>query len=187
MKPMQYRIFEENFKLFPFQKLYFSRYNYGHLVPVFPEEAESIPSLDTLVPGTPLLVITGVANPKPFSRFLRRRKAKVKLKRFADHHNFTASDMAEIEREFNALPGNDKFIATTEKDAVRLFNNPYFPTRSRAAYSMYPSRSTSLTVRATYPLSSVSRKPYATHVCLNLNCLNNAVLGLKTSVNTYYI
>lgn len=127
MKPMQYRIFEENFKLFPFQKLYFSRYNYGHLVPVFPEEAGSIPSLDSLAPGTPLLVVTGVANPKPFARFLRRCKAKVKLKRFADHHNFSSSDMAEIEKEFNALPGEDKFIATTEKDAVRLFNNPYFP------------------------------------------------------------
>lgn len=127
MKPMQYRIFEENFNLFPFQKLYFSRYNYGHLVPVFPEEAESIPSLDALMPGTPLLVVTGVANPKPFSRFLRRCKAKVKLKRFADHHSFTASDMAEIEKDFNALHDDAKFIVTTEKDAVRLFNNPYFP------------------------------------------------------------
>lgn len=127
MKPMQYRIFEENINLFPFQKLYFSRYNYGHLVPVFPDVAESIPSFDTLPQGTPLLVVTGVANPKPFARYLRRRKAKVKLKRFADHHNFTSADMEEIEKDFNALQGLDKFIVTTEKDAVRLFNNPYFP------------------------------------------------------------
>ena len=127
MKPMQYRIFEENMNLFPFQKLYFSRYNYGHLVPVFPDAVEDIPSFDTLVPGTPLLLVTGVANPKPFARFLRRRKAKVKLKRFGDHHNFTASDMQEIQKEFNLLPGDNKFIVTTEKDAVRLFNNPYFP------------------------------------------------------------
>lgn len=127
MKPMQYRIFEENLNLFPFQKLYFSRYNYGHLVPVFPDEADTIPSFDSLEPGTPLLVVTGVANPRPFARYLRRRKAKVKLKRFADHHNFTASDMEEIEKEYNALAGDGKFIVTTEKDAVRLFNNPYFP------------------------------------------------------------
>ncbi|WP_304371676.1 tetraacyldisaccharide 4'-kinase [uncultured Duncaniella sp.] len=138
MKPMQYRIFEENLNLFPFQKLYFSRYNYGHLVPVFPDQAESTPSLDTLAPGTPLLVVTGVANPKPFARFLRRRKAKVKLKRFSDHHNFTAADMDEIEREFNALPGEDKFIVTTEKDAVRLFNNPYFPHALKAKVFYVP-------------------------------------------------
>ena len=35
--------------------------------------------------------------------------------------------MEEIEKEFKLLPGNEKFIVTTEKDAVRLFNNPYFP------------------------------------------------------------
>ncbi|MDE5919020.1 MAG: hypothetical protein K2H05_05875, partial [Duncaniella sp.] len=28
---------------------------------------------------------------------------------------------------FAEIPGDDKFIATTEQDAVRLFNNPYFP------------------------------------------------------------
>lgn len=129
MKPMQYRIFEEKFKLFPFQKLYFSKYNYGHLVPIFPSEITGpIPSLDTMETNTPLLLLTGVANPKPFARYLRRRKAKVKLKRFSDHHNFTASDLEEIEHDFNEMPGGEsKFIVTTEKDAVRLFNNPYFP------------------------------------------------------------
>ena len=127
MKPMDYRVFEENLKLFPFQKLFFSRYSYGHFVPVFPEMVNNVPAIETLSSGTPLLVITGVANPKPFSRYLRRRKAKVKIKRFSDHHNFTASDMEEIQAEFNALPGDEKYIVTTEKDAVRLFNNPYFP------------------------------------------------------------
>ena len=128
MKPMQYRIFEENLNLFPFQKLYFSHYNYGHLVPVFPDAATVTPSLDTLTPGTPLLLVSGVANPRPFARFLRRRKAKVKLMRFGDHHNFTASDMENIEETYNSLPADSgKFIVTTEKDAVRLFNNPYFP------------------------------------------------------------
>ncbi|MBD5333482.1 MAG: tetraacyldisaccharide 4'-kinase [Bacteroides sp.] len=128
MKPMQYRIFEENLSLFPFQKLYFSHYNYGHLVPVFPDSVETIPSLETLAPGTPLLLVSGVANPRPFARYLRRRKAKVKLMRFGDHHNFTASDMTDIENAYNALPAKSgKFIVTTEKDSVRLFNNPYFP------------------------------------------------------------
>lgn len=127
MKPMQYRIFEENMNLFPFQKLFFSRYNYGHFVAVFPDAVKKTPTLDELEGGTPLLVVTGVANPKPFTRYLRRCKAKVKLKRFSDHHHFTAADMEEIEREFNALPGENKYIVTTEKDAVRLFNSPYFP------------------------------------------------------------
>ncbi|MBD5355133.1 MAG: tetraacyldisaccharide 4'-kinase [Bacteroides sp.] len=129
MKAMDYRIFEENLQLFPYQKLYFSRYNYGHLVPVFPEAVSNIPALGSQQPETSLLVVTGVANPKPFVRFLRRQKAKVKLKRFNDHHNFTSSDMEEITRLFDDLTAKRKFIVTTEKDAVRILNNPYFPHR----------------------------------------------------------
>ncbi len=137
MKPMHYRIFKENLNLFPYQKLYFSRYNYGHLVPVFPTEVAEIPTLDTLPTDSSILVVTGVANPKPFARYLRRHKAKVKLKRFTDHHNFTASDMDAIEQQFDALPGN-KFIVTTEKDAVRLLNNPYFPHRLKSSIFYVP-------------------------------------------------
>ncbi len=138
MKPMHYRLFEENLKLFPFQKLYFSRYNYGHLVPIFPDESTDIPTLDSLRPDNSVLVITGVANPKPFVRFLRRNKAKVKLKRFTDHHNFTASDMEEIARLFDELPSANKFIVTTEKDAVRILNNPYFPHRLKKSIFYVP-------------------------------------------------
>lgn len=138
MKPMHYRLFEENLKLFPFQKLYFSRYNYGHLVPIFPDEVTDIPALDSLRPDNSVLVITGVANPKPFVRFLRRNKAKVKLKRFTDHHNFTASDMEEIARLFDELPSANKFIVTTEKDAVRILNNPYFPHRLKKSIFYIP-------------------------------------------------
>lgn len=127
MNPMEYRIFTEKLNLFPYQKLYFSRFNYGHLVPIFPSEVETTPSISSLGPDTSLLVVTGVANPKPFSRYLRRHKAKIKLRRFPDHHNFTSSDMESIERQFEQLPGKQKYIITTEKDAVRLLNNPYFP------------------------------------------------------------
>lgn len=127
MKPMQYRIFKENLNLFPYQKLYFSRFNYGHLVPVFPDNVSDTPSLTSLGHDSSLLVVTGVANPKPFSRYLRRHNAKVKLRRFTDHHNFTAADMESIAQQFEQLPGTQKYIITTEKDAVRLLNSPYFP------------------------------------------------------------
>lgn len=129
MKPMEYRIFKENLNLFPYQMLFFSRYRYGHLVPIFVDDAPEIPSLDTLSDRDGLLVVTGVANPKPFVRYLRTHSARVKLKRFGDHHNFTASDMESISRAYDELAGEKKFIITTEKDAVRLLNNPYFPHR----------------------------------------------------------
>lgn len=32
---------------------------------------------------------------------------------------------------FESMPGRRKFIVTTEKDAVRILNNPYFPPTMR--------------------------------------------------------
>ena len=46
---------------------------------------------------------------------------------FPDHHNFNRKDLDAITKRFNELEGKQKIIVTTEKDAVRLINNPYFP------------------------------------------------------------
>lgn len=127
IKPMDFRIFREHLNLFPYQKLYFSTYTYGHLVSVFPEHVTYIPYLDWLTPEDSILILTGVGNPRPFVIHLRKFKARVKVKRFGDHHNFTPSDMEEIVKKFSEMAGKRKFIITTEKDAVRLSNNPYFP------------------------------------------------------------
>ena len=140
IKPMQYRIFEENLNLFPFQKLYFSTFDYGRLIPVFDGTDARTPSLSALDPGTNILAVSGIANPRPFVKYLRKSKAKVKLKRFGDHHNFSEPDMARITSEFDALPGDRKFIVTTEKDAVRLRSNPYFPERLRDKIFYLPVR-----------------------------------------------
>lgn len=127
MKPMEYRMFKENLNLFPYQKLFFSRYIYGHLVPVFPERTTFIPYLDWLCETDSVLIVTGVANPRPFVRHIRRYKAKVRLIRFPDHVNFNQADMAAIKRKFDTMTGDRRFIITTEKDAVKLSHSPYFP------------------------------------------------------------
>ncbi|MDE5785100.1 MAG: tetraacyldisaccharide 4'-kinase [Duncaniella sp.] len=129
IKPMDFTLFKENLNLFPYQRLYFSRYRYGSVVPVFPDDNPVVPNLDWVKPDTHVLALTGVANPKPFTRYLRSHKMKVRLCKFSDHHNFTASDMESIASRFDKLPGTEKYIFTTEKDAVRLLNNPYFPHR----------------------------------------------------------
>lgn len=127
MKSLDFRLFKENLNLFPYQKIFFSGYAYGHMVSVFPESVTYIPYLDWLSERDSILLITGVANPRPFAKFLKRFGAKVRVLRFADHHSFTQSDMALIQKRFEDMEGQRKFIITTEKDAVRLSNNPYFP------------------------------------------------------------
>lgn len=127
IKPMDFRIFREHLNLYPYQKLFFSTYSYGHLVSVFPEHVTYIPYLDWLTPDDSILIVTGVGNPRPFVLHLRKYKARVKVKRYSDHHNFSSSDLEAIAKKFEEMKGNRKFIVTTEKDAVRLSNNPYFP------------------------------------------------------------
>lgn len=127
MRPMDFRIFKENLNLFPYQKLFFSRYVYGHLVPLFPERAKTVPALEWLTENDYLLVVSGIANPRPFIRHLRRYKAKVRILCFPDHHNFDHDDIEAIEKKFKAMNGARNYIVTTEKDAVRLAHNPYYP------------------------------------------------------------
>lgn len=127
IKPLEYRIFDNNLELYPYQKLFFSRYLYPALKPVFPEETVNVPRLEWMDRNDTVLVISGIANPKPLVRMVRKHPPRVKLKVFPDHHNFTRKDLQEIVRRYNELEGNNKIILTTEKDAVRLANNPYFP------------------------------------------------------------
>ncbi len=127
LKAIEYRIFKNSLKLFPYQKLFFSRFNYTSLRPLFPDIVSEAPHLSWLTTDDSILVVSGIANPKPLIRHLKGFPAKVKVKVFPDHHNFTRKDLDAIAKRFGELQGKHRLIVTTEKDAVRLVNNPYFP------------------------------------------------------------
>lgn len=127
LKAIEYRIFKNNLKLFPYQKLFFSRFNYTSLRPLFPDIRKDAPHMSWLGPDDTVLVLSGIANPKPLVRYLKGFKATIKVKVFPDHHNFNRKDLDAITKRFNELEGKQKIIVSTEKDAVRLINNPYFP------------------------------------------------------------
>jgi tetraacyldisaccharide 4'-kinase len=71
-----------------------------------------------------ILLITGIANPKPLLKHLARFSQKVKHLKFRDHHNFTDQDIKNIATEYKKL-GEYKLILTTEKDYVRLKSFDY--------------------------------------------------------------
>ncbi|MDE6543208.1 MAG: tetraacyldisaccharide 4'-kinase [Muribaculaceae bacterium] len=130
IRPLQYRLYKENLQLIAFQKLYFSSYLYGELTPVFPDDVNmsELPRMKWLTENDSILALAGIAHPRPFAKWLRRHKAKVKLRSFPDHHNFQRRDLDTIYDLYRDLPGSGKkIIVTTEKDAVRLANNPYYP------------------------------------------------------------
>ncbi|HVZ58073.1 MAG TPA: tetraacyldisaccharide 4'-kinase [Chitinophagaceae bacterium] len=71
-------------------------------------------------PGTEVLLVTGIANPKPLQRVLESQTSTYTMLHYPDHHIFTIDDLNEIRRQFQAISAADKILLTTEKDAVRL-------------------------------------------------------------------
>lgn len=127
MQPISFRITSKDLDLMKFQKLFFSRYDYGNLKPVFPENAIYNVALHDLTKNDGVMLLTGIAHPRYFVRFFRGYPFKVKVDHYPDHHDFSKRDVMEIEKKFREMPGQKKIIVTTEKDAVRLMHNPYFP------------------------------------------------------------
>lgn len=101
-------------KLQNYQKVFFSYFKYGNL-----QTLDGKPAPTDLRRFDNVLCITGIAHPEPLLAELRRN-TKVQHMAFADHHDFTTSDIARIGDIFAALPGTQKIIVTTEKDAMRL-------------------------------------------------------------------
>lgn len=67
-----------------------------------------------------VLLVTGIANPKPLLNFLEEKGVSFKHLNFPDHHNFTQQDIENIKKSFDELPSQQKIILTTEKDYMRL-------------------------------------------------------------------
>jgi len=125
--PINFRITSKDLDLMKYQKLFFSRYEYGELKPVFPDEAPYHASLAQLNSGDSVLLLTGIAHPRYFVRHFRNYPFNVKVDHYPDHHDFERSDIESICEKFKSMSGSRKIIVTTEKDAVRLMFNPYIP------------------------------------------------------------
>ncbi len=137
---MDIRMVKKNLALFPYQDLFFSNIRYADPIPVFPVQSPQITSLQWLREDDAVLCLTGIATPKPLVRYLRQFAARVKVMHFDDHHFFTRRDFSDIFKVYNQLEGKRKFIITTEKDAVRIMNNPYFPPTRRHCIFYIPMR-----------------------------------------------
>ncbi len=69
---------------------------------------------------TEVLLITGIANPRPLQEYLEERILAYQMIEYSDHHIFTIDDWKEIQTRYNNMPAAKKVIITTEKDAMRL-------------------------------------------------------------------
>jgi len=107
-------------KLLPHQHIYFTAIEYGYLYHI--TTGEKI----TLNPETEVLLVTGIANPRPLKKMLEEHSNSYHMLQYSDHHIFTIDDLNDIIKRFEKLETTNKqntlskIILTTEKDAVRL-------------------------------------------------------------------
>lgn len=136
--PIQFRLFSNNLDLWAYQKLFFSKTVYDAPAAVFREGDRYDVNLDDLTRNDIVMLLTGIANPRPLVRFFKQFDCRVVVNHFADHHDFTRADLHKMMEKFSAMKGARKLIITTEKDAVRLANNPYFPEKLKPVIYYMP-------------------------------------------------
>ncbi len=98
----------------PGQNVFFTTIEYG--------EARHIKTKDfyKLTDKTDVLLVTGIANPKPLEAMLKANCKTYSTLQYPDHHIFTIDDLRDISKKFKQIESPDKIILTTEKDGVRL-------------------------------------------------------------------
>lgn len=95
------------------QSVYFTSIEYSEPQHLFTNETISLSGCKKV------LLISGVAQPEPFIKFVKQQCADVELMQFPDHHIFNMDDLDKIKQAFQKS-SQDTIVLTTEKDGVRL-------------------------------------------------------------------
>lgn len=115
--PLDQRILSKDIHLYPYQDLFFTTFNYGMLIPVF-GKGNSVPLSE--LKKKDVLLVAGIANPKPFLRKVKRFAKRTDKMLYPDHHHFTEKDLNQIKNKAEQIENKDKMIIITEKDAARF-------------------------------------------------------------------
>ncbi len=101
------------------QQIFFTAIEYGQLYHITTNKPLRLDS------NTEVLLVTGIANPRPLKKLLEEHSSSYHLSQYSDHHIFSIDDLKDIKKRFDTIETTNKIILTTEKDAVRLakFNN----------------------------------------------------------------
>ena len=98
-----------------YQHVYFTTIRYG-----VPYHIHNSADEWLLTPRDEVLLVCGIANPKPLKDYLHEHTHTYYQQDYSDHHIFSIDDLNEIAEKFKEIRAKDKLILTTEKDAVRF-------------------------------------------------------------------
>ncbi|HEV7330012.1 MAG TPA: tetraacyldisaccharide 4'-kinase [Flavisolibacter sp.] len=96
------------------QQVYFTTIAYGapyHIT------SRNMAAIDN---ETEILLVTGIANPKPLKAYLEERIPTYYMMEYNDHHIFSIDDWRDIKKRYESIEVEKKLVLTTEKDAMRL-------------------------------------------------------------------
>jgi tetraacyldisaccharide 4'-kinase len=149
LKPIEIRILTMKIKLQTHQTLYYTTMKYGELKAMHPsiaptgkkipheENFEEIKNTDTGRISNELtmdqirkeqisvLVLTGIAAPNSLIEYVRGYSPNVQTMIYPDHHEFGKKEAKKISQAFEKIKSSGGVIISTEKDVMRIQNNPY--------------------------------------------------------------
>lgn len=105
---------KEELQPLPGQVVFFATIQYGALYHILHKTTYAI------TPDVEVLLVTGIANPRPIKKILAEQTKSYEQLVYSDHHIFSIDDLNDISEKFVQLTAKQKIILTTEKDAVRL-------------------------------------------------------------------
>ena len=125
-------------RLRPEQPIFFAKIAYGEPLPVFRWEADK-----RYIYSKEVFLFSGVADDRPLLAQLSDRYERIDHKRYGDHHRFTRGDLRALSRYARRNPR--ALLMTTEKDAMRLADNPHIDETVRRRLFYLPVRTAFLT------------------------------------------
>ncbi|HTJ12546.1 MAG TPA: tetraacyldisaccharide 4'-kinase [Dinghuibacter sp.] len=96
------------------QHVFFATLEYGHPYHIAHNGTQALDK------DLEVLLVCGIANPKPLKQYLETQTASFEVMAYNDHHIFTIDDLKAMRRRFEQMPASHKILLTTEKDGVRL-------------------------------------------------------------------
>ncbi len=98
----------------PHQLIFFTAIQYGELHHITHGKKHDLDA------AAEVLLVTGIANPRPLKKMLEEHSSSYQMLQYTDHHIFSIDDLREIKKKFESMNTANKILLTTEKDAVRL-------------------------------------------------------------------
>lgn len=97
------------------QKVLFSHFKYGT-----PYSFTSPQNKFQQGETTQVLFFAGIANAQPLEQYLKENFEANTILKLPDHVPYNTYRLGEIKKQFEAMPGQNKILLTTQKDAVKL-------------------------------------------------------------------